>query len=159
QANMAAREIVQLDKQIIAAQIRLQMAQHELANHNKQIDNATEIEQFLESKFSKQELYQWMIDKLQDVHKQGYQLAYDLARKAEKAYSFELGIQDTNFVQYGYYNDSYLGITAGEQLQLSLKQMESSYLENNVREFELTKHISLKQTNPLALLQLIETGT
>jgi hypothetical protein len=159
QANMTAREIVQLDKQIIAAQIRLQMAQHELDNHKQQIQNAQDIEQFLETKFSNQELYQWMIDKLQDVHKQGYQLAYDMARQAEKAYRFELGVQESNFVQYGYYNDAYLGITAGEQLQLALKQMDAAYLENNVREFELTKHISLKQVNPLALLQLIETGT
>jgi len=159
QANMAAREIVQLDKQILAAQIRFQMAEHELETHKQQIQNAQEIEQFLEAKFSKQELFQWMIDKLNDAHKQGYQLAYDMARRAEKAYRFELGIQQSNFVQYGYYNDAYLGITAGEQLQLALKQMEAAYLENNIREFELVKHISLKQGNPLALLQLIETGT
>lgn len=159
QANVAAREIIQLDKQIVAAQIRLQMAQHELDNHRKQLDHSNEIEQFLETKFSKQELYQWMIDKLQDVHKQGYQLAYNMARKAEKAYRFELGIPQTNFVQYGYYNDSYSGITAGEQLQLALKQMDTAYIENNNREFELTKHVSLVQLDPLALIQVKETGS
>lgn len=159
QANMVAREIIQLDQQIVAAQIRLQMAEHELEAHKQQIQNALDIEQFLETKFSKQELYQWMIDKLNDAHKQGYQLAYDMARRAEKAYRFELGMQQSNFIQYGYYNDAYLGITAGEQLGLALNQMEAAYLENNIREFELTKYISLKQVNPLALLQLIETGT
>lgn len=159
QANMAVREIIQLDKQIIAAQIRLQMAQYELDNHNTQIQNAKDIETFLETKFSNKELYDWMLDKLQDVHKQGYQLAYDMARKAEKAYCFELGLQESNFIQYGYYNDSYLGITAGEQLQLALNQMDSSYIENNVREFELVKYISIVQLDPLALIQLRETGS
>ena len=34
-------------------------------------------------------------------------------------------------------------ITAGEQLQLALNQMDAAYIENNVREFEITKLISL----------------
>ncbi len=159
QANMTAREIVQLDKQIIAAQIRHQMAAHELANHIQQTDNSKAVEQFFIGKFSNEELYQWMNDRLQHVCKEGYQLAYNMARKAEKAYRFELGIPDSSFIQYGYFQDSFLGITAGEQLSLALKQLESSFLERNVRELELTKHISLLMLDPAALLQLIETGS
>ncbi len=37
--------------------------------------------------------------------------------------------------------------------------MELAYLESNKREFEITKHISLQQLNPVALLQLKETGS
>ena len=159
QANMAIREIVQIDKQITTAEIRLQMSQHELDNHNTQLQNSLDIEQYLETKFSKQELYQWMVDKLNDVHKQGYELAYEMARKAEKGYCFELGLPQSNFVQYGYYDDSYAGITAGEQLQLALNQMDASYHVNNIREFELSRHISLATLDPAALLQLIESGS
>ena len=159
QANLAAREIVSIDRQITAATIRLQIAQHELANHRQQIQNAQAIEQFLETKFSKQELYDWMSNKLQDAHKQAYQLAFDMARSAETAYRFELGVQDTSFIQYGYYNDTWLGITAGEQLQVALKQMDAAYTQNNTREFELTKHVSVLQLNPLALIQLKESGS
>lgn len=159
QANLTVREIVQLDNQIIAAEIKLQMAQHELSNHQQQIQNAQDIETFYELKFSRQELYDWMLDKLQGIHKQGYQLAYNMARKAEKAYQFELGIAQSNFIQYGYFNDTYLGITAGEQLQLALGQLETAFIENNVREFELTKHISVVLLNPVALIQLKETGS
>ena len=159
QANMTIREIVQIDKQITVAQIRLQMAQHELDNHNTQIENSQEIAQFLETKFSNQELYQWMIDKLKDVHKQSYQLAYDMARTTEKAYQFELGLPDSSFIQYGYYQDVFISITAGEQLQLALNQMDSAYIENNAREFEIVKHISVAMTNPLALMLLKNTGS
>jgi len=159
QANMTIREIVQIDKQITVAQIRLQMAQHELDNHNTQIENSQEIAQFLETKFSNQELYQWMIDKLKDVHKQSYQLAYDMARTTEKAYQFELGLPDSSFIQYGYYQDAFISITAGEQLQLALNQMDSAYIENNAREFEIVKHISVAMTNPLALMLLKNTGS
>src|SRR5450631_399805 len=159
QANMTIREIVQIDKQITVAQIRLQMAQHELDNHNTQIENSQEIAQFLETKFSNQELYQWMIDKVKDVHKQSYQLAYDMARTTEKAYQFELGLPDSSFIQYGYYQDVFISITAGEQLQLALNQMDSAYIENNAREFEIVKHISVAMTNPLALMLLKNTGS
>jgi hypothetical protein len=38
QANLAAREIVQLDKQITSADIRIQVAQKELENHEQQIE-------------------------------------------------------------------------------------------------------------------------
>ena len=63
------------------------------------------------------------------------------------------------FIQYGYYQDAFIGITAGEQLQLALNQMDSAYIGNNVRELEITKHISLALINPVALLQLKETGS
>jgi Tc toxin complex TcA C-terminal TcB-binding domain len=37
--------------------------------------------------------------------------------------------------------------------------MESQYLANNVRELELTKRVSLALTQPLALVQLLQTGS
>ena len=47
---------------------------------------------------------------------------------------------------------------AGERLQHDLRRMEKDYLEQNLREYELTKHISLAQIDPEALLRLRETG-
>ena len=37
--------------------------------------------------------------------------------------------------------------------------MEMAYHDNNKRELELTKHVSLRQLNPVALLTLKATGT
>ena len=159
QANMAAREIIQIDKQIVSADIRIQIAGKELENHKQQIINAQEVEQFLKDKFSGMELYQWMKEQLYAVYKQSYQLAYDMAKKAEKAYRFELGLSDSNFIQYGYWDDMYKGLGSGEKLHLALKQMEKSYLEENRREFELTKHISIVSLNPFRLLELKQTGS
>jgi hypothetical protein len=39
-----------------------------------------------------------------------------------------------------------------------IKRMEAAYLDNNAREYELTKHVSLAQLDPGALLQLKATG-
>jgi hypothetical protein len=158
QANLAAREITQLDKQITSADIQIQIAEKELENHKQQIDNSKEVELFLKGKFTNQELYQWMKEQLFAVYKQSYNLAYDMAKKAEKAYKFELGSETASFIQYGYWDNSKQGLASGEKLQLALRQMEKSYLEECRRELELTKSVSLAMLNPLALIELRETG-
>jgi len=158
QANLAAREIIQLDKQITSADIRIQIAKKELENHKQQIENTKEVELFLKDKFTNQELYQWMKEQLFAVYKQSYNLAFDMAKKAEKAYKYEMGTETASFIQYGYWDNSMQGLVSGEKLQLALRQLEKSYLEENRRELELTKSVSLVLLNPLALIELRETG-
>lgn len=158
QANLAAKEIIQLDKQITSAEIRRQVSEKELANHQQQLENAQEVELFLKDKFTNQELYQWQKEQLLAVYKQSYDLAFDMALKAEKAYQYELGTETASFIQYGYWDNSKQGLVSGEKLQLALRQLEQSYLAENRREVELTKSISLALLNPLALIELKETG-
>jgi hypothetical protein len=158
QANLASKEIIQLDKQITSADIRVQVTEKELENHRKQIDNSREVELFLKDKFTNQELYQWMKEQLFAVYKQSYNLAYDMAKKTEKAFKYETGKELASFIQYGYWDNSKQGLIAGEKLQLSLRQMEKAYLEDNRRELELRKSISVALLNPTALIELRETG-
>jgi Tc toxin complex TcA C-terminal TcB-binding domain/Neuraminidase-like domain/Salmonella virulence plasmid 28.1kDa A protein/PA14 domain/Putative peptidoglycan binding domain len=167
QANLAIRDIIQFDKQLVGANIRLQIANFELKDHLQQVANAQDVADFLQgksiphynTKFTTAEMYGWMKNQIFRVFQPFYQMAYSMAKKAEKAYQFELGIQGTSFIQYGYWNSTYQGLTSGEQLYQALKQMEQSYLEENVRYFELMKNIPLSLVAPDALLTLIETGT
>ncbi len=158
QANLALKEIIQVDKQITSADIQIQVAEKELENHTQQIENAKGVELFLKDKFTNDELYQWMREQLFAIYKQSYNLAYDMARKTEKAYKFERGTEVASFIQYGYWDNSKQGLAAGEKLQLALRQLEKSYLEENRRELELSKSISMSLLNPLALIELRETG-
>ncbi|MES2520777.1 MAG: neuraminidase-like domain-containing protein [Bacteroidota bacterium] len=158
QLNSAAREIVQVDKQIVAADIRIQIAQKELSNHLQQIKNTEEVEAYLKDKFTNQELYTWMKEQLMSIYKLSYQMAYDLAKKTEKAYRFEIGKQQSDFIKYGYFDSNFKGLLAGEKLHFALKQLEKAYMDENVRRLELTKHISLRNINPKALLDLIKDG-
>ena len=80
-----------------------------------------------------------MKEQLFAVYKQSYNLAYDMAKKAEKAYKYELGRETGSFIQYSYWDNSKQGLVAGEKLQLALRQLEKSYLEENRRELELSK--------------------
>ncbi len=159
QANQAGKELTQLDTQLTAAEIRISIARQELTNHQQQIDHAKEVHAFMKTKYSNQELYQWMKGETFTIYKQCYQLAYEMAKKAEKAYRLELGESNTTFIKYGFWDSTKEGLMAGDKLHLALRQLESSYINNNKREMELTKHISLKMLNPEALIRLREVGS
>ena len=69
----------------------------------------------------------------------------------------ELEAQD--FVKFNYWDGGRKSLLAGEALYLDVKRMEMAYHDNNKREPELTRHVSLRQLDPLALLTLKATGT
>ncbi|MEQ1531029.1 MAG: hypothetical protein ABL925_17070, partial [Methylococcales bacterium] len=158
EAKLSVADIYQIDRQIVIADLRIAMAEKELAIHQQAIDYAKEHENFISTQFSNGNLYQFMKERLFTVYKQSYQLAYDMAKTAEKAYRQELGITTSNFVQYGYFDSTMQGLTAGEQLHLALRQMDKAYLDANKREFEISKSVSLAKINPTALTQLKTTG-
>lgn len=158
QKKLAEAELVEMDKQIIAAQIRHQIAVKEHANQKLQIDAAKAEAEYLRSKYTNQELYDWMIGQTSFVYFQSYQLALDLAKRAEQSFRFELGVLDSGFVQNGQWNSLRRGLLAGEQLALDLRRMEAAYYAQNTRDYELTKHVSLAQLDPMALLLLQRNG-
>jgi hypothetical protein len=159
QADLATRELAQVDKQIAAADVRVAVAEQELANHDLQIDNAKEVDAYLRSgKFTNQDLYGYMVGQLSSVYFQGYQLAYDVAKRAERSFRYELGLRDSSFVQFGCWDSLKKGLLCGERLHHDLKRMDVAYLDKNAREYEITKHVSLQLIDPIALLTLRETG-
>jgi hypothetical protein len=160
QSRLALEDIKQINKQIIAAQIRLDIAKKEFNNHLKQVDNSQAVDDFMRDKYTNQELYSWMMGRISSVYFTCYQLAYDTAKRAEKAFQKELGLEatDSNFIQYGYWDSLKKGLLSGENLSLDLKRMEVAYLEQNKRELEITKHISLALLDPTKLLDLKENG-
>jgi hypothetical protein len=164
QSNLAAGEITQIFKQLRAAQIREAIAELELKNHRQQIKHAAEIERFLNEegtektgKRSNKAFYSWMKREVKGLYAQCFQFAFDIARKAERALQHELGNPELSFLQFGYLAGNE-GLLAGEKLYLDIKRMEMAYYDLNQREYELTKHVSLLQVDPRALLQLRTTG-
>jgi hypothetical protein len=164
QSNLAAGEITQIFKQLRAAQIREAVAELELKNHRQQVKQAGEIERFLNEegtekggKKTNKALYTWMKREVKGLYGQSFQLAFDTARKAERALQHELGNPSLSYLQFGYLAGKE-GLLAGEKLYLDVKRMELAYQELNQREYELTKHVSLLQVDPLALIQLRATG-
>lgn len=161
QSNLAAGEINQLFKQLRAAQIREAIAEREWKNHQQQIKHAEEIEQFLANertgKKTNQAFYTFLKREVKGLYGQCFQFAFDVARKAERALQNELGDSSLSFLQFGYLAGKE-GLLAGEKLYFDIKRMEMAYHDLNQREYEMTRHASLLQVNPLALVQLRATG-
>jgi len=161
QSTTIAGEINQMFKQLRAAQIREFIAEREWHNHQQSMKHAQEIEDFLinekKGKKTNQAFYAWQKREVRGMYGQVFQFAFDVAKKAERALQYELGKFDLTFIQYGYMSGKE-GLMAGEKLYFDLKRMEMAYYELNQREYELTKHVSLLQVSPLALLQFRTTG-
>ncbi|MDR1759673.1 MAG: hypothetical protein LBR60_04000 [Fibrobacter sp.] len=158
QKTAAEKELENIEQQILGAEIRLQVAQLELNHLEKQITQSEEVYEFLKNKYTNRELYQWMVKEIASLYSKNYQLAYDVAKRAEKSYGFELGITDSSFIRFGYWDGLYKGLLSGERLMLDLRRMEVSYIEKNKRELEITKPVSIAQLDPQAILNLQETG-
>jgi hypothetical protein len=158
QASLATKELVQVAQQITASSIRANIAQGELDNQDLQISQSQAVYDYLRGKYTNADLYDWMVSQLATVYFQSYKLAYDMAKRSERAYRHDLGLTDSSFIQFGYWDSLKKGLLAGERLQFDLRRMESDYLDRNLREQEIVKHVSLLLHDPLALLQLKEMG-
>jgi hypothetical protein len=167
QSNSAKSDINQIQKQIRGAQLREAIAQKEYSNHQAQMDNAQQIVDFLkgndigngfEVKETTTGFYAWMKRETKALYASAFQLAYEVAKKAERALQNELGDPSLSYIQYNYL-DGTEGLLAGDKLLFDLKTMEMAYHDLNQREYELTKHVSLLQIAPIALVQLRATGS
>jgi hypothetical protein len=167
QSNVAAGEITLIVKQLRAAQIREAIAKKEYQNHKTQIEQSQKILDFLKGnnigdgfqvKETTTDFYAWMKRELKALHARSFQLAFEVAKKAERALQHELGDPTQTYIQFAYL-DGPEGLLAGEKLLIDIRRMEVARDELNQREYELTKHVSVLQIAPLALLQLRATGS
>ena len=158
QKELAEMEKIQIQSQIASAQIRVSIAEREQANHELQVENTRSEDEYLRTKYTNQQLFSWMLTQVASVYFQAYQLAYDMAKRAEKSFRSELGLQDSAYIQFGYWDSLKKGLLAGDKLMHDLNRMETAYYDQHKRELELTKHVSLAQIAPWHLLQLKMTG-
>jgi hypothetical protein len=87
-----------------------------------------------------------------------YELALREARQAECAFNFERGYTARKFIGCENWDNLHEGLLTGERLQLDLARMEKEYCDLNRREYELTKHISMRAQFPKEFLRLKITG-
>ncbi len=147
-ATEAQIQITQANAQLDTANLALQIAQQNQTLHQEQIDNIQKQIDFLNNKFTSNSLYDWMVSSLSGTYFQAYQLAYQMCQQVERCYQYELGIQNTSFIQFGYWDSLYKGLLAGETLNHDLRRMESSYLQQNVRRYEISRFVSLSTLDP-----------
>jgi hypothetical protein len=158
QERLAEKELKQIEKQILAAEIRLSIAEKELENQELQIENSQAVLEYLKNKYTNEQLYNWMMGEVATIYFQSYQLAYEMAKRSERSFQYELGIRNTSYIQFGYWDSLKKGLLSGDKLSLDIRRLESAFYDQHIRELEITKHISLMQVAPDELLKLKTTG-
>ncbi len=159
EGKLAEFDKKQAVKQLEAAEIRVQIAQYQLDQFSQANDDLEAERMFLQSKFSNEALYDWMIGELSNIYFRAFRLATAMARKAERCYQFELGLVDSNVIGTGRWDSLRRGLLAGENLAHDLRRLESSYLDLNIRRKEITRTISLRDEFPDRLLTLLVSGS
>ena len=151
-------QIEQVELQILGAERRRGDSLRQLNNQQRQIEQSTEVMNFLRDKFTNHAVYLFLQKNTADLHYRMYELALSAAREAERAFHFERGHDTRRFISCEGWDNLHEGLLAGERLQLSLARMEKDYCDHNRREYELTKHISLRLQFPVEFLRLKLTG-
>ena len=158
QRALAKKEIAQINQQIVAADLRVALAERELEVHEATVEQTDEVYQFYKDQFTNLGLYTWLAKELSGLCRTAYNMAHDVARMAQAAYQYERDDGTAFFIEPGHWDSRKAGLLAGERLQLQLSQMEKAYLETNRRDFEVDQTFSLGQLDPIALHQLREEG-
>lgn len=123
-------ELTQVAAQIGAQQARVAAVTADLAAFEQQQANAGAVQAYLASRVNNVQFRAFRINQLSSVAHQGYLLAYSLAKAAEGAYQFERfpgSGSPPSFVQFGYWQNNYNGMTAAEQLSSALQQIEFAW--------------------------------
>ncbi|MBI4704886.1 MAG: hypothetical protein HY744_27595 [Deltaproteobacteria bacterium] len=158
QRSLAEIEGRQIQKQIDAAKIRETITTSELTSHERQLEDAKAVLDFLSDKFTNDQLYTRLGTQLLDLHRQAYNLAFAMARRAQRTFQFERVEPTASFVAFGHFDSAQKGLLAGEKLLFDLRRMQAAYLEKDRREYEITKNVSLAEQFPRELIVLRETG-
>ncbi|HZB29592.1 MAG TPA: hemopexin repeat-containing protein, partial [Streptosporangiaceae bacterium] len=150
-------EFDQLGHQVAAAELQVAVARRDLEIHLRQLAQADAVTDFLAQKFANAELFGWMAGQVSGLYFQTYQLAYEMARAAERAYESERGAVP-GIIRPTYWDSRRKGLLAGDQLALDLDRLGQAYAASHTRGMEITKRVSLLRLDPLALLNLKNDG-
>jgi hypothetical protein len=153
------------------AEDRVRVVAQERAIAELQHENAEDVVQFLATKFSNAELYEWMSGVLEGVYGHLLQQATAMAQLAASQLAFERQEPPPPFVQADYWlpeaapgaaDDGEApdrrGLTGAARLLADIAKLEQHAFETNERKLNLTKTISLAQLAPVELQRFRETG-
>jgi hypothetical protein len=158
QTQVLAIEIQQVERQILGAQRRRDQMLQEVNSHVRQMEQSGEVLDFLRDKFTAHDLYLFLQRETASLYARTYDLALHAARQAQHAFNLERGHTSRRFLPECAWDSLHEGLMAGELLSTALRHMEKSYSDENVREYELTKHFSLRLHFPEEFLRLRTTG-
>jgi len=173
QRNLAGKDIEIGQQQIHLSEDRLRIVGQEKRISELQLDHAESVLNFLTTKFTNAELYDWMSQVLESAYSYFLQQATATARTAELQLAFERQEVPAGFIQEDYWTapaDSLSltgtttasvdrkGLTGSVRLLQDLTRLDQYAFETNRRKLQLTKTVSLAQAFPSEFVRFRETG-
>lgn len=151
-------EVDKIERDRLAAVRRRDIALRELNNHRQTMQNAAEVQDYLRDKFTGHDLYLWLQQETAALYRHIYDLALHSLWHAERAFNLERGHTLQHFIPEDPWDHLHEGLLAADRLMLALQRMEKTWQDRNFREYEITRHISLREQFPTAFLQLQTMG-
>lgn len=151
-------EVDKIERDRLSALRRRDIALRELNNHRQTMQNAAEVQDYLRDKFTGHDLYLWLQQETAALYRRIHDLALHSLWQAERAFNLERGHTLQRFVPEDPWDSLHEGLLAADRLMLALQRMEKTWQDRNVREYEITRHISLREQFPTAFLQLQTMG-
>jgi hypothetical protein len=159
QQELAARDVQSLNKQLHAAQVRVDMAERSLLVQNTSTDQADDVLDLLDSKFTSVRRYTSMVSRARRVYRDSFNTALQVAQMAARAFAFERDEDSAVALGGGYWDNDQAGLGAADALLVDLQRLEQRFLETNRRTLEVEQSFSLALLAPRALVTLREKGT
>lgn len=157
QLALASDDAALLEKQAAAAVLRREIAELDLADHDRQIEHAQANRELARTKFTNGELYGWMSSRLSALYYEQFRTAFDMALQAQRAWQYELGTDDRLLVGTPW-DPGKKGLLASDELMARLHQLEVAFDERKPYDHAKRPDIWLSEIAPEALIQLRNTG-
>lgn len=171
QRDLAKHDIIIGNQQVQIAYTGVQVATQERAIAQLNTDHAEASLNFLQTKFTNRELYQFMGNVLESCYSYMLNLATSIARSAEQQLYFERQEQAGPFILNDYWNVSdspfqsggastadRRGLTGSARLMTDITRLDQYAFDTLKRKLQLTKVISLSQNFPAEFQQFRQTG-
>ncbi|HZH54011.1 MAG TPA: neuraminidase-like domain-containing protein [Sphingobacteriaceae bacterium] len=172
QKSIAHQDVKIGTQQIKIANDRIRIVGQEREIAELQMTHAEATLDFLKTKFTNAELYEWMSGVLEDVYSYFLQEATATAKLAEQQLSFERQISLPNLIKSDYWSintNSFSpsigsgevdrrGLTGSARLLKDLTELEQYAFDTTQRKLQITKTISLNEYDPIQMEIFRQTG-
>jgi 5-hydroxyisourate hydrolase-like protein (transthyretin family) len=173
--DLARQDVRISSQQMDIAREQVDIVREERRIAQLQSEHANEISEFLANKFTSRELYEWMLEIIEEVNRTFLQQATAMAKLAEQQLAFERHERPQQIVESNYWEapteggvqadvgqadgeQDRHGLTGSARLLQDIYQLDQYEFRTDERKQQVRKTISLSQLAPFELQQFRETG-
>jgi hypothetical protein len=171
QRDLAKQDQLIAETQITIAQDRIEVVEQEKRIAQLGAQNASDVVNFLENKFTNVELFEWMSGIVGDVYRYFLQQGTSMAKMAQLQLAFERQERETGFILNDYWTytqtSSFFtteegqdrrGMTGSVRLLQDITKLDQHAFLSDQRRLQLSKTLSLAALDPVSFQQFRQSG-